>query len=236
MCYSNASTSTNVQLGKHYKRAVENLPEIPPLFFASGFDFPLWRIVTSSEHIVQANWGLVPHWYNGNDLTGFRTNTLNARIETIHEKASFRDAVITNRCIIPSTGFFEWQTNGKVKTPYFIHLPNNDILSMAGIHASWKDPRTGAALTSFSIITCPANPFMASIHNTKQRMPVLLQEKQLESWIQGELPLNVLHRPHQNDALIGHRINKQAITRKVNSPEIQIQENQAQGYQPSLFD
>jgi len=236
MCYSNASTSTNVELGKHYKRSIENVADPSPVFFASGFDFPIWRIITSSQHIVQANWGLIPHWFTGNDLLAFRTKTLNARIETVTEKASFRESIVHSRCIVPSTGFFEWQSHGKEKTPYFIHLPNNDILSMAGIYASWQDHKTGRSIESFSILTCSANPFMAEIHNSKKRMPILLEENQYDSWVQGKLPLNDLIEPKKNDELIGHRVNKLLLKKKVNRIEIQQSEEQLPGYQTSLFD
>jgi putative SOS response-associated peptidase YedK len=89
MCYSNSSTSSNIQLAQRYKRNIpDSLPETP-IFFASGFQFPTWRVMTSNESIEVMNWGLIPHWFKGNVASAFAANTLNAKIETLTEKASY---------------------------------------------------------------------------------------------------------------------------------------------------
>ena len=132
MCYSNSSTSTNVQLAaKYVKKIPFNLTE-NQVFFASGFTFPVWRIITKNDEIIPMQWGLIPNWFQDSDFQKIASMTLNAKVETAEEKPSFKKLVGSKHCIVPSSGFFEWQHQGKEKIPYFIY-PANGIFSMAGL-------------------------------------------------------------------------------------------------------
>ena len=134
------------------------------------------------------NWGLIPFWVkNDNDAAQIRTKTYNARAESIFQKPSFRPYIRTQRCIVPSTGWFDWRHEAGKKIPYFIYVKNEPIFSMAGIYADWKDPQNGRTLYTFSIITTQANPLMAYIHNTNFRMPVLIHKEEEEKWLYPEL-------------------------------------------------
>jgi putative SOS response-associated peptidase YedK len=104
--------------------------------------------------------------------------TYNAKSETVAEKPSFRGAMKNgHRCLIPVSGFFEWQHVGKVKYPYFIHLKSDHFFRLAGIYENG----------TYSILTTGANPLMARIHNRKQRMPVILTEVDGEAWLDPTL-------------------------------------------------
>lgn len=105
--------------------------------------------------------------------------TLNARIETAFEKPSFREAMRYQRCIIPADAFYEWQHVGKDKIKYRIHT-DQEIFAFAGIWDSWQDWK------GFSILTMPANPLMARIHNTAQRMPFILKPENEMKWLDPE--------------------------------------------------
>lgn len=236
MCYSNSSTSSNVELAKKYKKELPIFVEPSPVYFASGFSFPDWRIITAGTAITRAEWGLIPFWHTGNDLSSFRTNTLNARIETIQEKPSFRESFSRRRCIVPSNGFFEWQSNGKSKDPFFIYLPDQQVLSMAGIFDVWKNPQTGKEYCSFALLTCTANLLMSEIHNSKKRMPILLADEQLNSWLHHSIPTHELLFPSKNEELVAHPIDKTLIREKQNKPEIQFPYEPPFGKQFSLFD
>ena len=185
MCYSNSSTSTNVDLSKRYKKSVQSIPE-QTIFYASGFTFPTWRVISKHENVQLMKWGLIPNWFNGNDTRVIARSTLNARTESIHEKASFKSLVKSGRCIIPSTGFFEWKHENRNKIPYFIFPSNDTVFSMAGLFDTWENPLTKEINTTFSILTCEANSFMAEIHNAKKRMPLILPKKQEGNWLQDE--------------------------------------------------
>ena len=83
--------------------------------------------------------------------------TLNARADTIFEKPSFREPIMKKRCIVPSTGYFEWRHEGANKIPYYIYVKDEPIFSMAGIYDRWLDKDTGEEHKTFSIITTDTN-------------------------------------------------------------------------------
>jgi putative SOS response-associated peptidase YedK len=183
MCYSNSNTSQLQAFKERYKRDLVQPELYQPVFFSNGFELPRWPIITNNQQIRWMNWGLIPSWYNQKNPRAFALKTLNARIETLHEKAAFKASVLSKRCLVPSTGFFEFQTVSKQKIPYFIHLPKQELFSFAGIFDQWVQPETGIIQERFSIITCQANDFMAQIHNTKKRMPIILTPSEEENWL-----------------------------------------------------
>lgn len=185
MCYSNSSTSSNETLHQTYKRSVQLLPPDTPVYYANGFSFPTWRIITKSPTITLMKWGLIPHWYRGNTPLDFASKTLNARIETLHEKASFKPLTATHRCVVPSSGFFEFKHLNAVKIPYFIYPKEQSIFSMAGLYDEWFNPETKEYLRCFTIITAAANPLMEEIHNSKKRMPLIIPNHQVEHYLNG---------------------------------------------------
>ncbi len=190
MCYSNSSTSKNIDLAKRYKKAVDSISEQQPIYFASAFTFHIWRIITKEKDIQLMRWGLVPAWFRGTNELDIAKTTFNARIETLSEKASFKSLVNSSRCIIPSTGFFEWKHENKQKIPHFIYPTNDSVFSMAGLYDTWMDPHSNQILNSFTIITSKANDFMAEIHNSKKRMPLILNANDEENWLNGEGEIN----------------------------------------------
>jgi putative SOS response-associated peptidase YedK len=159
-------------------------------YFASGFQFPNWQVVTNDAVLQQMRWGLLPNWYKGSNWMDFAAKTLNARQETCTEKASFRHLVQTHRCLIPSSGFFEWQSQGKLKIPYFIKYIEQPVFSIAGLYDTWFNPSTGAQEKTFTMLTTEANALMAEIHNAKQRMPLILAPDEESAWLNGALALH----------------------------------------------
>ena len=134
-----------------------------------------------SREIHPARWGLIPSW----SKVPSTTPLINARIESILEKPSFKEAVLTKRCAIPADGYYEWQsTIPDSKVPYFIY-PEEGMLAFAGIYWWWRDPQKSAAdparwnLTC-SLITKDSAPELAGIHD---RNPVLLSEENLSAWL-----------------------------------------------------
>lgn len=236
MCYSNSSTSSTQQLAERYRKLVPSKPIELSYYFASGFQFPKWQIVTNDEVLQQMRWGLLPNWYRGGNWMDFASKTLNARIETSHEKASFKHLVERNRCLVPSTGFFEWQTNGKQKTPFFIKDAQYPIFSIAGIHDTWLDPSTGAFEQTFTILTTEANQLMAEIHNSKKRMPLILSLDEEEAWLKGTLVLKQLYHRAKIE-LEAYPIDKKILlSTNPNIPEVQERYLFTAGLQKGLFD
>ncbi|TDB64506.1 SOS response-associated peptidase [Arundinibacter roseus] len=212
MCYYNSLTIKKKELAQKYALLEEKVPEFAPIVIASGFEIPIWPILTAQQpdRFIKATWGLIPAWIKTDEQAmKLRISTLNARSETIHEKPAFKAASnLAQRCLIPSTGFFEWQTVGKKKYPYFIYIENQPIFSMAGLWEEWTDEKNVVHHT-FSILTVEANPLMAQIHNTKKRMPAILPDKQAQLWLDTTLPVRDaarLLRPFDSAGLKAHTI------------------------------
>jgi putative SOS response-associated peptidase YedK len=210
MCYSNSSTSTTLQLAERYQKLLPGKPIELQYYFASGFQFPSWNIITNAPNLEQMRWGLLPKWYGGSNWMGFAAKTLNARQETCTEKASFRHLVQSHRCLIPSSGFFEWQSQGKLKIPYFIQDIKQPIFSIAGLFDTWLNPSTGAQEKTFTILTTEANALMAQIHNAKQRMPLILARDEESGWLNGTLALRDVSN-RENIELEAWEIDKKRI-------------------------
>ena len=101
----------------------------------------------------------------------------NARSETADQKPMFRNALAHHRLAIPTTGFYEWKAEGKrTKTRYFFTHPTENILWLAGIFSQSGEEKR------FTILTTAANDSMAAYHH---RMPVLLEQNEIGSWING---------------------------------------------------
>ena len=109
---------------------------------------------------------------------------INARAETALEKNMFRSSIAARRCLIPTTGFFEWKQEddqgGKGrKTKYLIRLKDTPVLYLAGIFNTFKD-MNGHPVVSYVIITTDANESMIRIHN---RMPYILTRQKKDIWL-----------------------------------------------------
>lgn len=120
-------------------------------------------------------WG-IPRWQG-------KGVVINARRETVLEKNMFRQAFLKRRCIIPSTGFYEWKqaAGSRKKDKYLLHSPDSPMLYMAGIYI--EDSQAGLQLPGFVILTTQASPSMQAIHD---RMPVILSRQEQADWLQDE--------------------------------------------------
>ncbi len=237
MCYSNSLTSKNVDLSKKYKKEIPAEMAEEPLFHASAFSYPEWKTITVDPEIQTMKWGLIPSWFNGTNMAEIASKTINARSETILEKASFKTLIGRQHCIVPSTGFFEYQHVGKETIPYFVYPATDELFSMAGIYDMHKNPITGLTTTSFSIITCEANEIMSEIHNTKKRMPVMLRDDQLEGWLNAKpTDIDGFLMPSPNVMIAARKINPKIVNGpNNNSPEVQLEFIDPRGVQGSLF-
>ncbi len=116
-------------------------------------------------------WGLVPSWAKDPSIG---SKLINARAETLGEKPAFRQALKLRRCVVPITGFYEWQRQGRGKQPYFVASADGKPLTLAGLWEEWR------GLLTFTIITVPANECLAPIHD---RMPAILSPLEALDWL-----------------------------------------------------
>jgi putative SOS response-associated peptidase YedK len=126
-----------------------------------------------------ARWGLVPAW--AEDLS-VGADMINARSETVREKLSFRGLFEQRRCLIPASGFYEWQRIVGTKRPVRIALASAPLFAFAGLYTFWRDPVRDAWIESATILTTAANDAMLPIH---ARMPVIVDQPDYATWLQG---------------------------------------------------
>jgi putative SOS response-associated peptidase YedK len=125
-----------------------------------------------------ATWGLKPFWLNAPASASKKPPPINARAESLASSPMFREAVLTGRCLIPATGFFEWRALApKQRQPMHIGLRDGGVFAFAGL---WLPPAKRGGLPSAAIITTRPNELMASIHT---RMPAILLPEQEQAWL-----------------------------------------------------
>ena len=186
MCFHSKQTKKAIEVENRFNAKISDISLFQPSVDINAFTFPLNPIIadTDKSTVNFYRWGLIPKWAKDESI---REYTLNARIETINEKPSFRDS-LNKRCLIIADGFYEWQwldTKGKKKQKYLITLPNHSLFAFAGIWSEWVDKNTGEIVKSYSIVTTQANDLMAEIHNHKKRMPIILNSENETDWLKG---------------------------------------------------
>jgi putative SOS response-associated peptidase YedK len=170
---------------------------------------PIVRIdpEAGDRRLQVVRWGLRPAWARS------PKPIINARSETIAEKPSFRSAFRQRRCLVPATGFYEWQKLGSSKQPFCIRPHGGGLFAFAGIWDRFRD-EAGEPGEAFAILTCVPNRTMEPIHN---RMPVILDAAAYARWldpqVQSPEPLVELMVPVPDDRLTAY-----PVSSRVNSP------------------
>jgi putative SOS response-associated peptidase YedK len=155
---------------------------------------------------------LIPHWAKDAKMA---YTMINARVETLTQRPAFRGLLSHHRCLVPACGYYEWQGQGREKTPYYIHPQEQQYIAFAGLYDTWTTP-DGEDLYPFTIITTDADEFMAKLHN---RMPVILARELEEAWLDPELTkaLDVLDLLSRSTGL---ELDAYPVSRMVNRPSV----------------
>ncbi len=188
MCFYFKQSKDALTLAKRFKVQVGNDEPLVKGDF-NAFTFPKVPVITDKQRDILSLfcWGLIPD--DSADIS-IRKFTLNGRIETLDSVKSYRNYV-QNRCLIIADGFYEWgdgvvksekvkSENRRVKNAkckYLITLPDESLFAFAGVYSP-----NG----TFTLLTTAANSLMADIHNTRQRMPVILRPEQEEIWLNNK--------------------------------------------------
>ncbi len=136
-----------------------------------------------SREIHSARWGLVPRWSKG---PAEGAPLINGRIESLLEKPSFKDSVVRRRCVIPASGYYEWQVAADgTKQPFYINAGTDGMFALAGLYEWWAEPSKAAGdptrwLLSATTLTKASCPDLAHIHD---RNPVLLSADTFDAWL-----------------------------------------------------
>jgi putative SOS response-associated peptidase YedK len=172
-------------------------------------------ISDDKKRLVQVRWGLVPSW--SKDLS-IGNKLINARAETITEKASFRNAFKKRRCLVVADGFYEWQKIGDGKRPMYIRLQSSKPFGMAGLYEVWRSPE-GQEITSCAIVTTAANDLMKPIH---ERMPVIIPKENEDLWLDPKVQdtevLRNLLQPYPAEEMKAFPVSRQVNAPGYNSP------------------
>ena len=169
----------------------------PPRFMAS------YNICPGGEILVVTSEGArLRHW-------GFGNRIANARGETVAERPAFRDAFRQSRCLVPASGFYEWQSIAGQKHPWYLRPTDAALFALAGIGAIWKGMR------SVSLITTAPNALMEPIHD---RMPVIVAPEDYAAWLdpgaQDADALMRFIRPYPRERMEGW-----PVSTRVNQPQ-----------------
>jgi putative SOS response-associated peptidase YedK len=170
---------------------------------------PRFNIAPTDQHFIvtseferrkaqSARWGLVNRSARDNSRA---SQCINAKAETLEQRATFREAFLRRRCVIPADGFYEWTGPKAKRQPLWIHPRAGGLMLFAGLYESWYPERDRPEVT-FTIVTCAANAAIAEIHD---RMPVVLDERAAEDWMNPQerdpLSLKQLLVPLPDDLL-----------------------------------
>ena len=223
MCYYVASKLSNaeiVRIEHDFNTKLEET-EVKEYFVASGFSNPKLPIVTAEGRFKNYSWGLIPHWAKDLDAAKkSRIQCLNSISEEASGKPSFRDSIKNGQfCIVPVNGFFEWHHINNEKYPHFIYPKNDSIFLMAGLFNQWTNKAVGDVHDTFTIMTTPANERMEWIHNSKKRMPAILNLNNAKIWLDKGISYEQkkkLLEPFDSELMADHPISKLITSRKEN--------------------
>jgi putative SOS response-associated peptidase YedK len=212
MCFSVNVNLVREELENRYGATFLDPEKYNPSYYYHAFGLPELPVICSGRpsEIQLLKWGLIPTWIRSiEDAEEIRLKTFNARAESVDTKPSFSQSFVSKRCIIPVKGFFEWQHRGSKKIPWYIYAQNDEIISFAGLWNDWVETKTGELYSTFTIITTDANELMSEIHNTKKRMPVILDRQNEQKWINqgsGRKELLELLKPYPSELLNAYTV------------------------------
>lgn len=159
--------------------SVPEVQDLKPRYNIAPFQQVPVIVGGEGRKVQWMRWGLVPHWAKGEE---FGLKLINVRSESAMEKPMFKPLLNRQRCLVPATGFYEWQRQGPRRRPYHIRVKGQDYFAMAGIYDTWS--KEGKELMTFSILTTKANEAISPIHD---RMPVVLPSEREGEWVSKEV-------------------------------------------------
>jgi putative SOS response-associated peptidase YedK len=134
----------------------------------------------------------------------------NARAETVNDRPAFRDAFRRFRCLVPASGFYEWQTIARTKRPWYVQPTDAALFALAGLVLLWQGKR------SVTLITTEPNALMGNIHD---RMPVLVAPGDYAAWLDSPDPAALL-RPYPAEAMRAHPVHPRVNTPANDDPAL----------------
>lgn len=130
-------------------------------------------------HLREYRWGLIPSWSKDGKAAA---KMINARVETVADKPAYRSAYRKRRCLVPASGYYEWQGEPGSKQPFYIHAPDGDLLMMAGLWEGWRPADGEPWVHTYTVITGEPGRVSGDVHD---RQPVILPPDLWGPWCEG---------------------------------------------------
>ena len=210
-------------LERDYRAIMDRLGIPAPAQFLSRYNIAPNSVVpavraaagATAREAVALRWGLVPAWAK----TDEGARLVNARAETLAEKPAFRDAVRRRRCVIPASGFYEWEHRGRARLPWVFRRRDGQPFGFAGLWETWRAP-DGAALETCTLVTTTPNELVQPIHN---RMPVMLAPEEFDAWLDPNVTdpgrLAPLLRPPAADSMSSVAVSRRVGNVRYDAPD-----------------
>lgn len=167
------------QIQKQFAATVADETLLKPRFNVAPTQIVPVVVERAGERLLDGfRWGLIPSWAKD---AAIGSKMINARGETIAEKPSFRTPFKKRRCIVPASGFYEWEAMASgPKLPHYFFPASAETFAFAGLWEEWLDKSTGEIVESCTIVTTSANALLATMH---ERMPVILHQENYAEWL-----------------------------------------------------
>lgn len=227
MCYQTRLIRTVNELELRYNVGLANEKHRElfdrPQYHLNGFTHPNMLIIPQDKQEVLAPgiWGIVPDSKQPDQIKTYYKEAvkfgagLNAQSEKLFNHFIYKNVALTQRCIIPLTGFFEPHTFQRKKYPFYIHRADDETISLAGIYSV-----IGTYIT-FSILTKKASPLFETIHNVKKRQPVILNLETEKTWLDNSLKIEdineIVKQPYNDELLETYTVSKDIYNTKIDS-------------------
>jgi putative SOS response-associated peptidase YedK len=176
MCSRYSLTSTPEELNRVFGADAPH--DFPPRYnIAPSQPVLIMRINARGQaELALVRWGLIPSWAKD---PGQYSMLINARAETAADKPSFRGAMRHRRCLVPTTGYYEWTGARSARRPHLIGMKDTPVFAMAGLWETWLGA-DGSEIETMAVLTTAANADVAAIHD---RMPVIIEPDHYERWL-----------------------------------------------------
>ncbi|MDA9991814.1 SOS response-associated peptidase [Candidatus Marinimicrobia bacterium] len=155
---------------------------------------PILRVASSGMKLENMHWGLIPSWSKDKK---YASNLINARLETLNDKPSFKGLVKNHRCIVVASGYYEWVNTQNGKQPMYIHS-NQSVLPLAGLWTRWGN------VNSFTIVTQDSFSHLKTLHH---RMPLILNNSSILTYLDESIEFKNSYKV-SIDGIQYHKVSK----------------------------
>jgi len=234
MCFFNSFTAKAISVANRYNRNRTRQLELfdDQQYVMPAYAHPNTIIIGLDKDPMIMEWGLIPSTAKPSDKERYRKGNwfVNARAEELFHTWPYRTLIHRKRCIIPSTGFYEYhyyEVNGKPEnTAYHISVKGEELFSIGGLYDRWIDPDTGEIHDTYTMITTAANPLMKEIHNggkNPYRMPFIIPKDLEEKWLDPSLAdeeITGLMIPFPESLMEAYEVDKKMLRSDPHNPDI----------------